>query len=173
MVVSDAGTTRAAGAIGFVTQVTNVTAGSAGGYGPATLATPAPLWPRERPNSRQNGHEKTAGVAKATVAWPRRRCRGQGDAAVAKATLPWPRRRCRGQGDGAVAKATVPWPKMRMALAGRSRWMRGVGRSGAERVRPDAESVGGRDSRIRTPGPCRGRPGPGKSPRARQGPRDP
>src|SRR6266498_2693971 len=98
MVVSDAGTTRAAGAIGFVTQVTNVTAGSAGGYGPATLATPAPLWPRERPNSRQNGHEKTAGVAKATVAWPRRRWRGQRNGGVAKARVGWPRRGWRGQG---------------------------------------------------------------------------
>ena len=84
MVVSDAGTTRAAGAIGFVTEVTNVTPASAGGSGPATLATPAPLWPRERPNSRQNGHERTAGVAKATVAWPKRRWRGQRDGGVAK-----------------------------------------------------------------------------------------
>ena len=39
MVVSDAGATRAAGAIGFVTEVTNVTPASAGGSGPATLAT--------------------------------------------------------------------------------------------------------------------------------------
>src|SRR6266542_2123821 len=109
MVVSDAGATRAAGAIGFVTEVTNVTAASAGWSGPATLATPAPLWPRERPNSRQNGHERTAGVAKATVAWPKRRWRGQGDGGVAKATVAWPRRRWRGQGDGGVAKDSA-WP---------------------------------------------------------------
>src|SRR6266540_197100 len=70
--------------IGFVTEVTNVTPASAGGSGPATLATPAPLWPRERPNSRQNGHERTAGVAKETAAWPRRRRRGQRDGGVAK-----------------------------------------------------------------------------------------
>jgi len=90
MVVSDAGTTRAAGAIGFVTEVTNVTPASAGRSGPATLATPAPLWPRERPNSRQNGHERTAGVAKETVAWPKRRWRGKETLARSKRSRPPP-----------------------------------------------------------------------------------
>src|SRR6266511_2855688 len=101
MVVSDAGTTRAAGAIGFVTEVTNVTPASAGGSGPATLATPAPLWPRERPNSRQNGHE-------GPLAWPRRRCRGQGDGGVAKETLAWPKRHWHGQRDHAPRQPNRP-----------------------------------------------------------------
>src|SRR6266498_3598935 len=73
MVVSDAGTTRAAGAIGFVTEVTNVTPASAGGSGPATLATPPVLsCPFCRLFGRSRG-QSGAGVAKATVAWPKRR----------------------------------------------------------------------------------------------------
>ncbi len=79
------------------------------------------LWPRPRHlghlngrNSRQNGHEKTAGVAKATLAWPKRRWRGQSDAGVAKATLAWPN-----QSDAGVAKATLAWPRR-----GRSVWGR-------------------------------------------------
>src|SRR6266498_1670558 len=86
MVVSDTGRRPQPGAAGFVTPVTAATPASAGGSRPASLATPTPPWPRERCSVPVLPVILAAGVAKATLAWPKRRWRGQSDRRVADRT---------------------------------------------------------------------------------------
>src|SRR6266498_2288392 len=73
------------------------------GHANATLATRAVFHARFAGYFGRWRGQSDAGVAKATLAWPKRRWRGQSDAGVAK-----PKRRWRDQ-----TKATLAWPKRR------------------------------------------------------------
>src|SRR6266540_3838288 len=97
MVVSDAGTTRAAGAIGLSQR-------SLMSQRPQRAGLGRRLWPRQRHFGHVNVQIVDKTGMKGPLTWPRRRWRGQGDADVAKERVAWPKRGWRGQREGGVAK---------------------------------------------------------------------